>query len=488
MKLYPILLAGGSGTRLWPLSRRLWPKQFLNLFGERSLLQETACRVNGLSLKGCDVEDPIVVCNTEQRFFVEEQITSLGKKPSSIICEPIARNTAPALTLAAHFIDRLSREKKDSLLLAMPVDITVKDLPAFERAIETGVSAAEQGYLVTFGIPPTQPSTAYGYIKTGVLVNKGVMSVDCFVEKPNSDVAKTLFNNGAYLWNSGVYLLKVSVWLELIEQWCPSISRSCRAAVEGGQQQGDFFYPDANTFNQCPSKSIDYAVTEHIGDPPPNGEAFQAAVVSLNAGWSDLGSWNTVWEESPKDSNGNVLSGAVYTVSTRDSLLMANHRLLASIGLQDVLVVETADAVLVASRNYAQQVKQLVELLKSDGRPEHDNHRVERRPWGSFCVIDEGPGFLVKRLSVKPGAATSLQFHNQRTEHWTVVNGVATVNKGVETLVLNGNESIIIPAQTPHRLANEKDTVLEVVEVQIGTYLSEDDIVRFEDKYGRAST
>ncbi|MBI3899070.1 MAG: mannose-1-phosphate guanylyltransferase/mannose-6-phosphate isomerase [Gammaproteobacteria bacterium] len=465
LSIHPVVLSGGSGTRLWPLSREYFPKQLLSLAGDQTLLQQTVLRVDGMSSA---VAEPLLVCNEEHRFLVAEQVRALGKTPAEIILEPIGRNTAPAATLAA-----LSLLKRDpqALMLLMPADHVIGNTEAFREAIGHGAQLAESGLLVTFGVVPTAPETGYGYIRRG-RQNR----VAQFVEKPDEATARKYLASGDYLWNSGIFLMRADVWLREIEQRRPDILNACRAAYDQGKRDADFFRVDRQVFTDCPSDSIDYAVME---------KTEHAAVVPLDAGWSDIGAWSALWQVSEQDGDGNVTQGDVMTHSTRNALVIAQHRLVATVGLEDVIVIETADAVLVAHKSQSQNVRDIVDRLKREKRTEHLVHRCVSRPWGSYEGIDDGARFQVKRLVVKPRASLSLQMHYHRAEHWVVVKGTARVTRGDESFVLTENQSTYIPLGTRHRLENPGNIPLEIIEVQSGSYLGEDDIVRFEDAYNR---
>ena len=463
-RIYPVILSGGSGTRLWPLSREQYPKQLLALTGERTLLQETVLRLDGAQ----QVANPLFVCNEEHRFLVAEQVRQLGKSPLAIVLEPAGRNTAPALTLAALV---LKRGAGDPIMLVMPADHNIRDSAAFRESVKKALPLAAKGRLVTFGVKPTAPATGYGYIKRA----KG-NDVAAFVEKPDLATARLYVDSGEYAWNSGMFMVRLSTWFEELKRFEPEIARICEAAHAKGRNDGDFFRIDKETFARCPSNSIDYAVME---------KTDRAAVVELDAGWSDVGAWSSLWESGNRDAAGNVVSGDVFTHETRDALLIAQHRLLAVVGLDDVIVVETPDAVLVSKKERAQDVKEIVARLKAAGRSEHQVHRRVYRPWGSYEGVDAGTRFQVKRLSVKPGAALSLQLHHHRAEHWVVVQGTARVTRGDEVFTLTENQSTYIPVGTKHRLENPGNIQLEIIEVQSGGYLGEDDIVRFEDVYNR---
>jgi mannose-1-phosphate guanylyltransferase/mannose-6-phosphate isomerase len=465
MKINPVILSGGSGTRLWPLSREQYPKQLLSLMGERTLLQQTVARLEGME----HVADPWLVCNEEHRFLIAEQMRQLGKTPADIILEPVGRNTAPALTLAALALMKASPD--EALMLVMPADHVIQDVKGFHSAVREGVALAEHGRLVTFGIVPVSPETGYGYIKKG-----DGNDVAAFEEKPDAETAVGYVSSGDYLWNSGMFMMLAGTWLEELNRFHPAMLEACKEAYEMGRRDGEFYRVNAPAFASCQSNSIDYAVMEETG---------KAAVVSLDAGWSDIGAWSSLWEASARDAQGNVVQGDVYLHDTQNALLISQHRFLAAVGLDDIIVVETPDAVLVAHKKHAQNVKEVVNRLKSEKRSEYQTHRRVYRPWGYYEGIDAGARFQVKRLMVKPGAALSLQMHHHRAEHWVVVKGTARVTKGDEVFMLTENQSTYIPLGTTHRLENPGNIPLEIVEVQSGSYLGEDDIVRFEDKYNR---
>jgi mannose-1-phosphate guanylyltransferase/mannose-6-phosphate isomerase len=447
--------------------------------GESSLLQETVLRA-GQSAAAANV--PLIVCNEEHRFLVAEQVRELGKDPGGIILEPVGRNTAPALTLAALAIER---QGQDSVMVVMPADHVIGDQPAFARAVAEAAALAETGYLVTFGIVPTAPETGYGYIKLGAALETdgdNARMIAAFVEKPDQVTAQSYVDSGEYLWNSGMFVMRASVWLRAIGQFRPDILAACRRAMEGGQVDRDFYRVDKQAFADCPSDSIDYAVMEKL---TAGKSDLQAAVVPLDARWSDVGAWPAIWEVGIPDANGNVSRGDVLTHGTRNSLLFAEHRLVAGVGLEDMVVVETADAVMVAHKSQAQEVKKIVDQLKAGNRSERLTHRRVHRPWGTYEGIDAGDRFQVKRIVVKQGAALSLQMHHHRAEHWVVVRGTARVTRGEEAFLLSENQSTYIPIGVTHRLENPGTIPLEIIEVQSGSYLGEDDIVRYEDVYGR---
>jgi mannose-1-phosphate guanylyltransferase/mannose-6-phosphate isomerase len=485
MIIQPVILSGGSGTRLWPLSREHYPKQLIALCGEHSLLQETLLRLNGLEKKSATVQmrAPLIVSNEEHRFLVAEQIRQIGWSFEKIILEPTGRNTAPALTLAAL---AATRDGQDPLLLVMPADHVIQNVEAFQQTLIAGAQLAESDYLVTFGVVPSAPETGYGYIMKGEALGDSASTIGRFVEKPNKSTAEEYLQSGQYLWNSGMFMMRASLWLKAIAQYHPAIAKTTKAAFDAGKEDVDFYRVDRKLFSACPSDSIDYAVMEKIvATEVATENPIQGAIVPLDAAWSDVGSWSSLWDVSPHDASGNVIKGDVYAHATKNSLLISEHRVLATAGLEDMIVVETADAVMVAHKSQAQEVKKLVELIKADGRTQHQSHRRVYRPWGCYESIDAGERFQVKRITVNPGAALSLQMHHHRAEHWVVVKGTAMVTSGEQQILLTENQSTYIPIGVKHRLKNPGAIPLELIEVQSGSYLGEDDIVRFEDVYGR---
>ena len=486
LPIVPVILSGGSGTRLWPLSRKLFPKQFLPLVGERTMLQETLCRLRGIS---CGERiPPLVVCNEAHRFLVAEQLQQIEERDSDIILEPVGKNTAPALTLAALTL----LQRQDAVMLVLPADHTIRDIEAFQVATEYAITLANDDFLVAFGITPDRAETGYGYIRLGKsLVSKEdenekpvPHSIEEFVEKPDLNTAKKYVTSGEYLWNSGMFVMKASRWLDAIRHCRPDIVESCEKSHEQGIRDHDFYRVDRETFSSCPSDSIDYAVMESITCQGVKS-GFQTAVVPLTAGWSDVGAWSSLWEVRQQDGDRNVIKGDVFVQETSRSLLFSSGRLIAAVGLTDIMVVETADAVLVAHKSAAQDVKSIVEQLADEGRNEHVVHRRVHRPWGCYESIDNGERYQVKRITVNPGASLSSQMHHHRAEHWIVVKGTAKVTRGDEEYLVTENESTYIPLGTIHRLENPGTIPLEMIEVQSGSYLGEDDIVRFEDRYGR---
>lgn len=470
MSLYPVILSGGSGSRLWPLSREHYPKPLLPLVSSQTLLQDTACRLDEID----DLADAVYVCNEEHRFLLAEQVTQLGKRPATIILEPEGRNTAPALTLAALF---LLQKDPHAMMIVMPADHVIKEAASFVEAVQQGRASAEAGKLVTFGIVPDVAETGYGYIRRGSSDKvDGVYAVGQFVEKPDLETAEQYLAAGDYFWNSGIFLMRADKWLQEMTANRPDIVASCQAAMDAGKQDSDFFRIDQDSFRACPSDSIDYAVMEKTAD---------AVVIPVSAGWSDVGAWPALWNICPRDESGNVIQGDVITHDTNNAFLLAQHRCLATVGLDNIIVIETADAVLVASKDKAQDVKEIVSHLKKEQREECKVHREVFRPWGSYQGIDAGHRFQVKRLSVKPGAQLSLQKHHHRAEHWVVVKGTALVTCGDQVFHLHENESTYIPIGEKHRLENPGEIPLEIIEIQSGSYLGEDDIVRYEDIYDR---
>ncbi|KAF1695618.1 mannose-1-phosphate guanylyltransferase/mannose-6-phosphate isomerase [Pseudoxanthomonas jiangsuensis] len=467
-RLQPVLLSGGSGTRLWPLSREAYPKQFLPLAGEESLLQETWRRVAELAEAA-----PLAVANEEHRFMLAEQLRQTGAAPAAIVLEPVGRNTAPAIAAAAL---QASAGGEDPLLLVLPSDHAIADAAAFRAAVQAARAAAEAGQLVTFGIVPTGPETGYGYIKAAA--GQGVRAVERFVEKPDEATARGYVASGEYFWNSGMFLFRASRYLEELGRFRPDILEACRAAFAAATRDADFVRLEREAFAACPSDSIDYAVME---------KTDAAAVLAVDVGWNDVGSWSALWEVATRDDAGNAHHGDVVALDCRDTYAWTDRRLVALIGLEDVVVVDTDDAVLVARKDKVQQVKDVVAGLKRDGRGEAVLHRKVYRPWGAYDSIDTGDRFQVKRITVKPGAALSLQMHHHRAEHWIVVRGTAKVTRGEEVLLLSENQSTYIPLGVQHRLENPGKVPLELIEVQSGSYLGEDDIVRFEDVYGRSA-
>ena len=465
----PVIMAGGSGTRLWPLSRQLKPKQFLPLVdADLTMLQATIKRLDGLE-HGL----PRLICNEHHRFLAAEQLRQLGLEDANIILEPVGRNTAPAIALAA--LQALS-EQTDPIMLVLAADHLIQDVQAFQESITAALLLAESGKLVTFAITPTSPETGYGYLQLGAPVGAGGFKVSRFVEKPDLNTAKSYLSQGDYFWNSGMFMFRASRYIQELEKFHPEIVSVCRDALAGGQQDMHFTRVDARIFATSPDVSIDYAVMEKTAD---------AVMVPLNAGWSDIGSWSALWEAGEKNAQGNLFKGDVLSENTTGSYVHATHRLVTTVGVQDLIIVETKDAVLVAHKDQVQEVKKIVDQLKAGGRQEQINHREVYRPWGVYDSIDSGERYQVKRISVKPGEKLSVQMHHHRAEHWVVVSGTARVTNGEKTYLVTENQSTFIPIGQVHALENPGMIPLELIEVQSGSYLGEDDIVRFEDIYGR---
>lgn len=468
--MYAVIMAGGSGSRLWPASRGLYPKQFLAIASEQTMLQETLARLDGLDTQGA-----AVICNEEHRFIVAQQAQDADEALSSIILEPVGRNTAPAIALAA--FDLLERHPGESpLMLVMAADHLIQDVPAFQAAVAQAAVQAEAGNLVTFGIVPESAHTGYGYICRGAK-RGAAFSVDRFVEKPDAQTAQSYLESGNYYWNSGMFMFAADVYLNELKTHRPDIYSACEQAFAARSQDVDFLRVGKEAFSACPDDSVDYAVME---------KTSKAVVVPLSAGWSDVGAWSSLWEVGEGNAEGNVLHGDVLTHNTHNSYVRAESRLVATVGLSDVVVVETDDAILVADKHQVQDVKKIVEQLKAEGRDEVLHHRHVHRPWGVYDSVDSGERYQVKRITVNPGAKLSVQMHHHRAEHWIVVSGTAKVTNGDKEILLTENQSTYIPVGVVHALENPGVIPLELIEVQSGPYLGEDDIVRFEDRYGRA--
>jgi mannose-1-phosphate guanylyltransferase/mannose-6-phosphate isomerase len=467
----PVILCGGSGTRLWPLSRQAYPKQFIKLHGNATMLQDCIARQSGLV-----AADAIFVCNEEHRFLTAEQIRSHGVNHAGIILEPIPKNTAPAIALAAlHAIS----EGEDPMLLILPADHIIKNIDAYQVSIEKAGQVSKDG-LLTFGIVPSKPETGYGYIRVGEKVNDNeVYHVEAFVEKPDSLTAEKYLKNGDYLWNSGIFMFRAGRYLKELEKFRPDIFEACKKAMEGAKKDLDFIRISKKAFEACPAESIDYAIME---------KTDQAMVVKMESSWSDIGSWQALWEINDKDEHGNSLKGDAIVHETHDSLVIAESRLVVVQGMDKVAVIETKDALLVTSMDHAQEIKKIVQRLESMKRDEIKQQRQVYRPWGHYDSMDSGDRFQVKRITVKPGAKLSVQMHHHRAEHWVVVSGSAKVRIGEKTILLTENQSAYIPLGETHSLENPGKIPLNIIEVQTGAYLGEDDIVRFEDRYGRIDT
>lgn len=465
--MIPVILSGGSGTRLWPLSRGHYPKQFLPLVSEYTMVQETLLRLRGLP----NCQNPLAVCNEAHRFMMAEQLRACDIHPMAIILEPIGRNTAPAVALAA-----MAAGSGDDILLVLPADHVIHDVKAFQQAVTHAEILAQQDYLVTFGIVPNAPETGYGYIKRNPQMQQGAYPVAAFVEKPNAATAAEYVESGDYFWNSGMFAFKASVYLAELAKFNPEMLAACQRAFDAAQVDADFTRLDTDLFRACPSDSIDYAVMERTD---------RAMVVPLDAGWNDVGSWSALWDVLDKDSEGNAIRGDVLMVDTSNSYIHSQNKLVTAIGVHDLVIVETDDAIMVAPKSRVQDVKLLVEKLKAAKRVEADENRKVFRPWGYYDSVDNGERHKTKRIVVNPGAKLSVQMHHHRAEHWVVVRGTALVSREDEQILLTENQSTFIPLGVKHRLENPGVIPLEIVEVQSGSYLGEDDIVRFSDNYGR---
>jgi mannose-1-phosphate guanylyltransferase/mannose-6-phosphate isomerase len=472
-KIFPVVLSGGSGTRLWPMSRAALPKQLLPLISNHSMLQETILRFAAWP----EMMSTMVVCGNDHRFLVAEQLREINVSPHSIMLEPVGRNTAPAIAVAAYGLQQEAED--ETLMLVLPADHVISDVKAFHEAVKVAAVAAKLGRLVTFGIQPSGPETGYGYIRKGeeLLEDSGSFAVAKFVEKPDYVTAENYMASGEYFWNSGMFLFKPAVYLAELVRMRPDIAESARKSFEGSYRDLDFCRLEESSFAQCPSDSIDYAVMELTN---------LAALVPVDMGWNDVGSWTALWEVQGQDASGNALRGDVYIDGVENSLVRAESRVVAVIGVKDLVVVETSDAVLVAHKDSVQDVKKIVDYLKLNGRTEHEVHDRVYRPWGTYEAIDSGDRFQVKRIMVKPGEKLSLQMHHHRAEHWVVVSGTALITRNGETEMISENQSTYIPIGVKHRLENPGKLPLHLIEVQSGSYLGEDDIVRFDDTYGRS--
>ncbi|EHZ5421157.1 mannose-1-phosphate guanylyltransferase/mannose-6-phosphate isomerase [Escherichia coli] len=469
--LLPVIMAGGTGSRLWPMSRELYPKQFLRLYGQRSMLQETVLRLDDV-----DAREPVVICNQEHRFLVAEQLRQINKLSHNIILEPVGRNTAPAIALAT-----LSAIENgdDPILLVLAADHIINNKLAFHQAIKSAFKFALQGRLVTFGIVPTGPETGYGYIHRGqeeTLDEQIAYQVSRFVEKPNKETAESYIASGEYYWNSGMFMFRAKKYLEELEKFRPDILDACKAAIQGCEESDEFIKVDRDLFIACPDESVDYAVMEKTTD---------AVVVGLDADWSDVGSWSALWEVSPKDDKGNVLTGDTFLHNANNCYINTDEKLIAAIGVDDLVIINTKDAVLVVNKDQVQDVKKVVEYLKANHRSEYKHHREIYRPWGRCDVVVQTERFNVNRITVKPGAAFSMQMHHHRTEHWVILSGTGEVTIKDQKFLLTENQSTFIPIGAQHRLENPGKIPLELLEIQSGSYLGDDDIIRIKDQYGR---
>jgi len=469
--IIPVILAGGSGTRLWPLSRKLYPKQLLPLLDDNTLVQNTLLRLQGMD----EISDPVIICNEEHRFIIAEQMRSMGVTPAAIILEPVGRNTAPAVAVAAL---RVLVTDPEAVLLILPADHLISDPDHFHSAVRQAASYAGKDHLVTFGIVPTAPETGYGYIRQGQAMDGSgaARAIERFVEKPDLPTAETYVDSGQYFWNSGMFVFRAKTVLAELERFAPAIVKACRRALDDAGQDLDFLRLNKDAFAACPEDSVDYAVME---------QTDKGVMIPLSCGWNDLGSWDALWQAGVKDEDGNVTKGDVVICDVRNSYLHAETRLLAAVGLENHIVVETSDAVLISPRDRVQEVKKIVDKPKAENRIEAVSHKKVFRPWGHYESIGDGARYQVKRISVTPGQVLSLQKHFHRAEHWVVVQGTALVTRDTEEILLRENESVYLPLGAVHRLANPGKIPLELIEVQVGSYLGEDDIIRFEDVYGR---
>ncbi len=465
--IIPVILSGGAGTRLWPLSKKLFPKQFLNLINDTTLFQDTILRLPD------DMPDPLIICNEDHRFLAAEQLRQINKKSSGIILEPFGKNTAPAVGLAAL---NLLNNQKDCTLLILSADHYIKDIKAFHNAIKIAESIAEGGKLVTFGVLPTKPETGYGYIEANLSEEAEHYAVKSFTEKPNLKNAQLYVDNGNYLWNSGIFMFKASIYLKELNKFEPKIFSACKKSLSINQNNSDFIRIDNDNFNACPNKSIDYAVME---------KTTNSVVVPLRTEWSDIGSWESLWELKNKDNNGNAIEGDVILEEVKNSFISSSSRLVSAIGVDNLVIIDTQDSLLVANKKYSHKINTIVNKLNKASRKETDLNRKVYRPWGYYDLLDFGDNFQVKRLSINPGSKISLQKHQHRAEHWIVVKGLATITCGEKTTELKRNQSTFIPRGTVHRLENRQSTNLEIIEIQTGEYLGEDDIIRIEDDYDR---
>jgi mannose-1-phosphate guanylyltransferase len=461
--IIPVILCGGSGTRLWPISRKLYPKQFISLVNDNTLFQDTILRLPK------ELANPIIICNEDYRFLAAEQLRQINKDLNDIILEPIGKNTAPAIALAA------LATGNDSLILVLPADHVIKDEEYFNKLVLEAIPLAESGKLVTFGVVPTEVHTGYGYIKGGRKIDAGLV-VDQFIEKPSTKNAKQYFESGEYYWNSGIFLFNSNRYLEELNKFRPNIYEACKNSMRGTKTDFNFLRVDEESFKECPNESVDYAVMENTAD---------AVVIPMDVGWSDVGSWSSLWDITNKDKNGNVIQGDVITLNSNNSFIRSDDKMVTAIGVDNLVIAATKDVVMIANKDNAHDVNIIARQLKDSKRNEWETHREVYRPWGKYDLIDFGDHYQVKKITVKPGAALSLQKHQHRAEHWIVVIGTAKVTKGKETILLAENESVDIPIGMIHSLENPGRVDLELIEIQTGSYLGEDDIIRLEDQYGR---
>ena len=466
-KIIPVILSGGSGTRLWPLSREHYPKQLIPLVNKTTMLQDTLLR-----LEGIETEQPLIICNDDHRFLVAEQIKQIGLEGATIVLEPCGRNTAPAIGIAA-----LMQENPQAILLVLAADHVITDVSQFHQHIGQGAKLAKEDYMVTFGIVPSGPETGYGYIQAGKPINESAYEISKFIEKPNLEIAEKYLQEGNYYWNSGMFMFTAEAYLKELTQHQPKMSETCLTALQNAKSDLDFNRLDKESFSRCPSDSIDYAVME---------KTEKAAIIPIDVGWNDVGSWSSLWEVSDKDTEGNRFVGDVLSADSSDNYVHARERLVSLVGVDNLVIVDTADAVLVAKKDKVQEVKTIVAEIKKLERSETQSHRKVYRPWGNYDSVDASDGFQVKRITVNPGSSLSLQKHHHRAEHWIVVAGTAEVTCGDEVFEVSRNESTYIPIGEKHRLRNPGTVPLQIIEVQSGDYLGEDDIVRFDDDYGRS--
>ena len=474
--IQPVILAGGSGTRLWPLSRDNFPKPFLKITSDKSLLQDTILRLENLNCA-----PPIIVSNKNHKFLIKDHLNDINKSESPIILEPKSKNTAPALTLAA--IHALSISK-DNLLIVLPADHIVGNIPDFIDSINKGINKSKSGAIVTFGIQPTEPNTEYGYIECSEISVNGSALIE-FIEKPEKKLATKMFDSGKYLWNSGIFMMRADIWMALISQHAPDIMIACELAMKNKSTEDIFIYPDEVSLATCPNISIDYAVMEKINQNDKTN--FKSWVIPINSGWSDVGTWNEIWNHTDHDEHGNHVSGNIYLKNVTNSFLMSQSKNLAIIGLTDIAVIETPDATLITRLDQANELKELVSELEIQNPEIKKQHSKVKRPWGEYKILEDGLGFQVKKLTIKSQSSISLQSHSKRSEHWTVVKGTPLITNGDNKTLLNENESTYIPIGTKHRIENLTDEIIEIIEVQIGDYLGEDDIIRYKDQYNRKS-